>query len=600
MYKIITQFFKLLTPSQRKRFYVLQILVVLMAFTDVLGVASIIPFMALVGDMSILNQDTIISKVYKSSGIISETHFVFFLGMAVLFMLFISALISIFTIWRLSMFAVKVGAEISDRLYMHYLNRDWLFHVSGSSAQLTKKIVSETGRVTGGIISPIMQMNARIVLSLFMSITIFLYDPKVAIVGILIFAFAYFILYRFVRTRLLLNGKMLSDVHEERFSLMNEGFGGIKDLLLSGLSNYFVRRFNQTGLKLAYSQGTNATLAQVPRYFLELVAFGSLIILVLYLIISHNGNLGMILPILSVYALATFKLLPSFQLIYASIARIKGNISAFESIRQDLIDSNSKEIKKKETTNEKQYLYPKNEISLKNITFSYPGKSEPTIKELNIFIKAKSVIGIVGISGSGKSTIIDILLGLITPQIGQIKVDNIILTNENLRSWQNSIGFVSQNIFLSENTIAQNIAFGVSKDEINIDKVCEVIKYAQLNDVVDKLDSGIHTKIGERGLKLSGGQRQRIGIARALYNKSEVLIFDEATSSLDGLTEKSIMNDIYNFGGKKTVIIIAHRLKTVEKCDNIFLIENGRLVDNGTYSELIKKNANFRNMSNHA
>ena len=343
MFKLLSNLFNLLSSYQRKRFYTLQLLVILMSIIEILGVASIIPFMALVGDMSQLGQETFFAKLYQMSGIDSQSQFVFILGICVLIMLFISMIISVFTIWGLSMFANKIGTEIADRLYAHYLNQDWLFHASGSSAQLTKKIATETMRVTGAILVPLMYVNSKLVLSLLMSIGIFIYDPKVAVIGLSIFAISYFLLFRGVRNRLNKNGIAISKVNEERFRLMNEGFGGIKDVLLMGRDADFINRFNKTGKTLAYSQGTNIALAQAPRYFVELLAFGSMILLILYLIASHNGNLGMILPIISVYAIGTIKLLPAFQQIYSSIAIIKANIPAFESIQQDLYDSLSAE-----------------------------------------------------------------------------------------------------------------------------------------------------------------------------------------------------------------------------------------------------------------
>ena len=598
MYKLIGNLFNLLSPYQRKSFYILQILVILMTIVEIIGVASIIPFMALVGDMTQLQQDTFFAKFYQMSGINSESQFVFILGICVLIMLFISMIISVFTIWGLSMFANKIGTEIADRLYAHYLNQNWLFHASGSSAQLTKKIATETMRVTGGILVPLMYLNSKVILSLFMSIAIFIYDPKVAAIGLSVFAISYFLLFKVVRNRLNKNGISISEVNEERFRLMNEGFGGIKDVLLMGRDSDFINRFNNTGKTLAYSQGTNIALAQAPRYFVELLAFGSMILLILYLLASHNGNLGIILPIISVYAIGTIKLLPAFQQIYSSIAIIKANIPALESIKQDLYDSlPRREISKKF---EKSYLHPKKQISLENVRFTYPNKQEPALDGLSMAIPINSLIGVVGPSGSGKSTLIDILLGLIEPDHGKLKIDNQIVDSKNCRSWQNIIGFVAQSIFLSEGSIAENIAFGIPNNEIDFKQVETAINLAHLSEFVSSLRQGIHTKVGERGVQLSGGQRQRIGIARALYHKAEVLVFDEATSSLDGITEKMIMEAIHEFSGEKTIILIAHRLKTVQKCDNIFFINDGKVADQGTYDELIDKNELFKNMSMHA
>lgn len=595
MFKFIRQLFSLFTKNQRRRFYFLQTLVVTMAFTEILGVASIIPFMTLVGDMSQLNQDTFIASIYKYSGIDSESKFIFLLGMGVLVMLIFSAMISMFTVWRLSMFANNIGAEIADKLYVYYLKQNWLFHASGSSAQLTKKIATETLRVTTNILTPLMLMNAKIGLVILMVLAFFLYDPRVGIVGVSIFGISYYILYRLVRLRLQRNGRTISEVNEQRFRLMNEGFGGIKDILLLGRDSDFIKRFNHAGRTLAYSQGANAALGQVPRYFMELIAFGSMISLLLYLILMHNGELGLILPILSVYALASIKLLPAFQQVYASIANIKGNIAALESIQDDL--SNSIQKKYLNYENNKERIFPKEKISIQNVTFSYPGKTEPALKNINILIPSNSVIGIVGPSGSGKSTLIDFVLGLIKPDEGSLEIDGTLVNDKNLRLWQNSIGFVAQSIFLSEGTIAENIAFGIPRDEIDYNQVDQALDLAYLNEFISGLEKGVHTKVGERGVQLSGGQRQRIGIARALYHSAEVLVFDEATSSLDGVTEKMIMNAIQDFKGKKTIILIAHRLKTVEKCDQLFFIEHGAVADTGTYQKLIESNANFKKLA---
>ena len=598
MIRLIKQLFTLLTPSQHKRFYVLQILVILMAFMEIVSVASIIPFMALVGDVSQLQQDTIIAQVYQASSITSESEFVFLLGVGVLLMLVISAMVSMFTIWRLSIFANKVGIEIADRLYNHYIKQNWLFHASGSSAQLIKKIATETLRVTNAVLMPLMQINAKIALAFFMSLGILIYDPKVAIIGLSVLSIAYFILFKMVRKRLQNNGEVISEMNEKRFRLMNEGFGGIKDVLLLGRDNDFIRRFSQAGSAFAFSQGTNQALAHVPRYFIELIAFASMIMLVLYLISSHNGDLGMVLPIISVYAVAIFKLLPAFQQIYVGTATIKGNIAAFESIKQDLIDSS--EFQQVTPESEKNYLRLKQQISLENVTFSYPGKEDSILNNLNMSIPANNTIGIVGPSGSGKSTLIDIFLGLIDPQKGKLRVDNVIINDQNRRSWQNNIGFVSQSIFLSEGTIAENVAFGIPQDKIDLEQVQQVLKLAHLTEFLQSLERGIHTTVGERGVQLSGGQRQRIGIARSLYHQADVLVFDEATSSLDGLTEKIIMEAIHDFSGQKTIIMIAHRLKTVQKCDQIFFIDKGQVVGQGTYQELIETNEHFKNMAVHA
>lgn len=598
MLSVIKEIFSLLSNDQRKRFYILQVLVILMAFTELLGIASIAPFMALVGDMSLLEKDGIYSKLYQLSGINDPLNFLFVTGIGVLIALTVSTVVSMFTTWRLSSYGSSVGVQLADRLYSHYMKQDWQFHASGSSAQLTKQVSTESTRISNGIIQPLMQMNAKVVLAIFIAVSILIYNPIVAIAGLLMFASGYLLMYKFVRKALVLNGKRLSSVATNRFRLMNEGFGGIKDVLLLNRNKDFIDRFSVEGNIQAKAQGLNQTIAQVPRFFIELLAFGAMISLVLILIKTHHGDLGAVLPILAVYALACFKLLPALQQIYSSITQIKGNLAAFESVKKDLIDS-QEDLSTIKTISPNKLSINK-AINLKNIYFAYPSKSTYAVNDVSMSIPVNHVIGIVGSSGSGKSTLIDIILGLLTPQKGEIYVDNTLINDNNKRGWQDLLGFVPQSIFLSEGSIAENVAFGIPADEINYDQVMRAIDLAHLTELVNELPEGIHTKVGERGVQLSGGQRQRIGIARALYNEANVLIFDEATSALDGITEKIIMDAIHEFTGKKTIIMIAHRLKTVQKCDTIYLMEKGKVIEQGTYMHLVENNSKFREMAKHS
>lgn len=604
MLNMIRQLFSLLTPRQRRKFYTLQLLVIVMAFTELLGIASIAPFMALVGDISLLEKEGVFSTLYQVSGATDPLDFLFYSGLFVLLMLLLSTIVATFTIWQLALYASRVGTEIADRLYNHYLQQDWLFHATGSSAHLTKQVSAEALRVTDFIIQPLMRMNSKIILAFFISVGILIYNPFIAIVGLLLFSSSYFLFYKVVRKYLLRNGANMSKTATQRFRLMNEGFGGIRDVLLLNRRYDFVERFQESGKVLSYARGTTIAISQMPRYFMELIAFGAMIGLVLLLITLHEGSLGAVLPILAVYALAAFKLLPALQQIYACIVEIKGNAAAFEAIEDDLSNSMNNPLVSDKVGVDPTALVPhlslRQQVSLTNITFTYPGKQSPAIKNLNMTIPANNVIGVVGASGSGKSTVIDILLGLLTPQLGELSVDGTRLTVDNKRAWQNTLGFVPQSIFLSEGTIAENVAFGIPTKEIDLHQVNKALQLANLTELIAQLPNGLDTTVGERGVQLSGGQRQRIGIARALYNEAKILVFDEATSALDGITEKVIMEAIHQFSGQKTVIMIAHRLKTVQKCDIIYLMDQGKIVDQGTYQQLIENNSQFRKMAEHA
>lgn len=597
MIQRIRKIYSLLNNEQRKKLMILQILVVLMAFTEVVGIATIGPFMALVGDIQRLEGEGVLAQIYHSSGMHTPRQFLFWMGVTVMTALTTTSLISMFVTWRLMIYAQQIGAELSIRLYNHYMQQPWLFHSEINSSQLTNKISQETTRVTM-VIQALMLVNAKFVLALLIAIGIFLFNPIVALTGLFMFGSAYIILYRAVRNRLTTNGKSVSYNNHLRFKLMNEGFGGIKDTLLLGRQFDFTERFNRSSRDLGYAKGVTAALSQVPRFAIELIALGALIFLILYLLSAYDGNLGDILPVLSVYALAGFKLLPAFQQIYYNLAVVKGNLAAFDSLESDLVAS-QKTTEKKPSLSE-NVLYPSESISLENIHFTYPGKENKALDGVNIKIYKNQVIGLVGSSGSGKSTLIDILLGLIKPQKGSVMIDGAIIDSTNLRPWQNSIGFVPQSIFLADASIRENIAFGLSIEKIDDSKVIRAADLAHLSELISELPDGLDTQVGERGIQLSGGQRQRIGIARALYNDAEVLVLDEATSALDGITEKMVMDAINGFTGKKTIIMIAHRLSTVKKSDQIYILENGQVIDQGSYQELVKNNTMFKNMVEHS
>lgn len=604
MLKNLRDLYALLDKSQRRKLLRLQVLIILMSFAELAGVAAIGPFMALVGDMSLLQQEgKLAATLYQVSGFDTPGDFLFWLGIAVLMVLALSSFISMFTIWRLSLYGAKVGAELGNRLYRYYLYQPWLYHASVSSSYLTKQISQETLRMTNYVINPMLQMNAKLVLTLVMAGAIFLYDPIVALVGITIFVSCYFFLFIVVRRRLVRNGKIVSESQSQRFMMMSEGFGGIKDVLLLGQQKTFLRRFNRASLRFANAVGTNMAISQVPRYAMELVAFSSIIFLVLYLLAAHQGNLGTILPILSIYALAGFKILPALQKVYSCMSSIRGNIASFEAVYEDLYESSEEKTKTRpESFEEKDtgQIVPDNEIRLDNIVFKYSGSRDFALNGISMAIPVNQSVGIVGASGSGKSTLIDILLGLIEPSEGELQVDGLPITALERRRWQNTIGFVPQSIFLSDATIRENIAFGVPFDQIDEEAVRRAVKLAHLDQLITELPEDLATSVGERGVQLSGGQRQRIGIARALYHDAQVLVLDEATSALDGITEKVIMESIQEFMGKKTIVMIAHRLATVRHCDIIHLMKDGRIIDSGSFDDLANRNDTFKRMAAHS
>lgn len=594
MYTQLKKLYQLLNNEQRIKLLRLQILVVMMAFAEVGGVFAIGPFMALVADMTALHSGGIITDVFQFSGL-SEDNFIFWVGIAVLVALTTAACVSMITTWRLASYSFRLGAELGIRLFKYYMQQRWLFHASESSATLINKISAESNRLTTQIINPVLQMIARLILILTMAIAILVYDPAIAIAGLLIFSTGYFVLYRTARKKLQSNGKIITQANRQRMNLMQEGFGGIKDTLLLGRQADFNQRFEKASLDFGQAQGNNAVLAQVPRYAIELLAFGTIIVLVLYLLSFYNGEVSQILPALAVYSLAGFRLLPAFQQVYVATTSIKGNIAAFENLLEDFeLSQGAQTGKPAESFGRLSFSQG---VALHNICFCYPGKDKAALNELSIHIPANKVIGVVGASGSGKSTAIDILLGLIEPDSGMLLVDGKPINKSNLRAWQNNLGYVSQAIFLGDLSIRENIAFGLPLSRIDDDRVLLATKLAHLDELIESLPQGLNTMVGERGIQLSGGQRQRIGIARALYSNADILVFDEATSALDGITERLVMDAIHDFTGEKTIVLIAHRLTTVKACDCIYLMDKGRVIECGTYDELLESNSTFRKMA---
>lgn len=569
-----------------------------MAISEVIGISLVGPFLSIVSDTEILKEEGFLRSLYLFVGIKDTNSFILFVGGFVLVMLFLSTIISTYTLRAAVHFAQKLGAEISASLYDFYMRQNWLFHNSVNSSRLINNVVSESNRVTASVLYPLMILNARFIVGIAIISLLLSIDYKVTIFGALIFGGIYVLIYRLVQIRLNYNGELISKSMQIRYRLLNEGFDGIKDTLILGRSMLFRERFYKSSMDLGRSYGSNTTLNEVPKYWVEFLAFGAMISLIMLLLDTNDGKLAAILPTLGIFAMASYKLLPVFQTIYGNFTYIKAAIPALNSIKSDLTSWKAMTEGVEELFNYERLNFET--LTLKNISFKYPNKNSKSINNLSLQIKKNQVIGLVGKSGSGKSTLADIMLGLLEPDSGVIEINNERLTFSNIRTWQNNFGYVSQNIFLSDSSIYENIAFGIPKESISLDDINRSIKLANLSELIETLPDGIETIIGEKGLQLSGGQRQRIAIARSLYNDPDILIFDEATSALDGVNEKAIMESINLLANKKTIILIAHRLNTIKDCDQIYFLEDGELIDSGTFDELKKKNKPFYEMSKNA
>lgn len=601
MFKKIITLYHLLSNEQRRSLVFMQILIIFMAVTEVAGVLSIGPFMSLVNDPEQIFGDNFIATIYAFSGTTNAQDFIIISGIVVFVILTSAALMNIYTIWKVSMFSAHVGAELSNRLFIYFMEQPWLFHAEGNSSELTNKLIQESYRLTQLVILPFMHFNARFVTSTIILLALLVYNPIISIAAILIFTSAYYVLFLLARGRLNAYGKIQSEQQALRFKLMSEGFGGIKDTLILGRQKNFIEKFIISSIKIANVRGRTETITLSPKFLMELLSFGGVIALIITLVFSSNGEMSEVLSSLAIFALAGFKILPAIQVCYASLSVVRGNIASFEVLEEDLFNSAESSAVSRWDKNQLDDSIPfKNILTFKDISFSYPGTKKKALDKINLDIHPGQFIGLVGSSGSGKSTLADVFLGLLKPTSGEIVIDNEILSNLDLRRWQNNIGAVSQSIFLSDSSIQENIAFGLRNDEIIDEKVILAAKLANLSDFIGTLPEGLKTNVGERGIQLSGGQRQRIGIARALYNNASILVFDEATSALDGLTEKKVMDAIYNLSGSKTIITIAHRLATIKKCDLIYLLDDGKIIDSGKYDDLKKRNTLFESMTNFA
>ena len=582
----------LLTPHERKRAGLLLVMILIMALLDMIGIASILPFMAVITNPGLVETNYILNYMFQASnifGVENNQQFLFALGVFVFVILIISLVFKALTNYAQLRYIQMREYSISKRLVEGYLHQPYSWFLGRHSADLGKTILSEVAQVVGGGLRPLMELIAKGVVSIVIIILLILTNPKLALIASISLGGAYGLIFYFIRGFLNRIGKKRLESNQLRFMALSDAFGAIKEVKVGGLEKTYVKHFSDPGKIFALTRSSSQIISKLPRYFLEAIAFGGILLIILYMMVQ-TGSFNNALPILSLYVFAGYRLIPALQTIYSSITEL-----AFVSPSLDKLHEDIKNLKPFNENQDQGVLSFNKAITLKNIYYNYPNESRTALKDINLSIPAKTIVGLVGATGSGKTTTVDIILGLLETKKGTLEVDGKVITNQNSRSWQRSIGYVPQHIYLSDDTVAANIAFGVGLKDINQADVEKAVKIANLHEfVMDELPKQYQTTIGERGVRLSGGQRQRIGIARALYHKPQVLILDEATSALDSQTEKAVMDAVNNLSKNITIILIAHRLSTVKKCDQIFLLEKGQLKDQGTFKELIKVNENFR------
>jgi ABC-type multidrug transport system fused ATPase/permease subunit len=596
MIQTIKKIFFLLSENEKKKAIILIGMVLIMAILDMIGVASIMPFIAVLSNPELIETNKLINEGFqfvKSFGVSTTQEYIFILGVMVFIFLLLSLLIKALTIYLQLRFNLMCEYTISKRLLDNYLHQPYSWHLNRNSADLAKNILSEVTLVISGGLSSLSSLITQGAVVIAMIFLLILINPEIALfLGFflggtygIIYKFSHFFLYRIGKERLKLN--------EIKFKTINDAFGALKELKLGELENIYIERFRNVARVYARHQASSQTIALMPRFALEALAFGGILLVTLYLMKS-SGNFSSVAPIIALYAFAGYRLMPGLQTLYKSLTQIRFASPSIERLYNDL-----KNIKQPINPSTQNKISFNESLALKKINFYYHNSKRPTLKNINLLIPINTTVGIAGQTGSGKTTIINIILGLLEPNQGTLEIDGISLNKNNLRSWQRLIGYVPQQIYLIDDTIAANIAFGIDKKEIKKDDLVQASKIAKLHDfILDKLPLKYDTVVGEKGIRLSGGQIQRIGIARALYHKPKILIFDEATSSLDNITEKEVMNSIDELKNKITIVIIAHRLSTIKKCSKIFLFNEGEIIEQGSYDQIVKKNQHFREMSN--
>ena len=562
----------IISEHQKKRSVLLLILLIFGMAFEILGIGILVPVLTSILKPETLLQISSIKLFFETINLTQEIEIVKFSLFSLVLLYFIKSIYLLSLNYFQNRFNSFLTADISNRLFKKYLEQPYKFHLKRNSSELIKNFQIEVAYFNVFLLAFIILIT-EITLAIAIIVSLIYIEPVGTLIVILFFLL--FSSIFFITTRRL--SSRWGEIRERNDNLISkilfESFGGIKEILLLNRAGGYLNRFHKFNSVKASISSKNVTLGQLPRYYLEFLSIIGLVVFILTLY-SQGKSTDELLVTLGVFVAATFRVLPSINRILSSLQQLKYYKSSIDILYEEF-----KTLKDKgNSSSEDSNAFPlSNTIAFKDLDFCYDQSSSVVLKKLSFQILKGSTTGIIGASGSGKSTLINLLVGLLTPTFGRIEIDGEELDLNNIESWRKNIGYVSQHVYLSDNSILENIAFGIEPKEISIDRIDHVLKEAQLSELIDSLPEGYHTKVGERGVQLSGGQQQRIGIARALYNDPEVLILDEATSALDVKTEKSVMEAVNSLKNKKTIFIVTHRLTTLKGCDSIFEIEKGTI-----------------------
>jgi len=597
LYSLYLQFSQALTKKDKALILFMMLLIFISTCLEVLGIGIILPYLAILLDPEKVLTLPFMSVVYsilEDAGLVDGiTHFLIFSTFLVIVFYWLKNIFYIFSLRYQVRFNYTLYTRMSSELLHYYLNESYLQHINRNTSDVIRNVNQQTLDLIQGFLFPILLLVTEILVVLLLLAFLIAINPIATLYVFVLIGVCVMGIFYYSRAKLQQSGEVVARNRSASNKAVLQSLGSFKTTKMLGKETFFVDSFNSAVQQMSIANQYLDLTQSLPRFFLETSIVTVMMSLAMILLYQGQPS-GELILMLSVFGLAGIRLLPSMNRILNSLNSIKYMQGVLKDVMGDIVSAtkmnNTVKINENSRTNE--FVFES--LTLKNINFNYVSNT-PVLRNISLTIERNQSIGFVGHSGSGKSTLIDIMLGLLSQKTG-----NIVINGRNiddvLPEWQRSVGYIPQDIYLIDDTIKANIAFGIKKDDVDYAQIMTVLEVAQLDELICSLPNGIETVIGERGVKLSGGQRQRIGIARALYHNPQILVMDEATAALDNMTEKAFMNAINNLKGKKTLIMIAHRLSTVKDCDIIYFMENGEIVDSGSYEYLLEKNMKFNNL----
>ncbi|KAF3981020.1 MAG: ABC transporter ATP-binding protein [Methylococcales symbiont of Hymedesmia sp. n. MRB-2018] len=565
---IFARLWRHLTLKRKKQYFLTLALGLIATFAEMMSIGTMLPFLAVLTTPEQVYYHALAQPVVKFLGITEPKQLLLpLLGIFVTAVI-ISGAVRLLLAYTIMRFSHAVCADLSIDIYRRTLYQDYTVHIARNSSEIIAGITAKTSGIVNFLLVPIMTLICSVFLLLGIGSALMMINAIVATSALIGFGIIYWAIMQLTRNRIKQNSQCIANNSTQLIKSVQEGLGGIRDVLIDGSQEFYCQTYRRADIPLKLSQGNNRFIAQAPRYSIE--TLGMVLIAGLAYFMSQTGDLIDLIPVCGALALGSQRLLPALQQGYTAFITMRGE----QQSSMDVLNLLSQPLPNYANILVKPIAFSR-EIQLNNISFRYRSDTPFILKNINLTIAKGMRIGVIGTTGNGKSTLLDIVMGLLSPTEGNLAIDGKKLTTpKEYRSWQAHIAHVPQNIYLSDSTIAENIAFGISKQDINFSQVEQAAKHAQLFNLIQQWADKYNTKVGEHGIQLSGGQRQRIGIARALYKKANVLVFDEATSALDNDTEAQVMNAIDDLDSQLTILIIAHRLTTLKNCDQIIEVSN--------------------------